>query len=67
MKKKTNKIIKLTEEQIVTHLKRFIDECDGDELARITGDIFGGDCFYDTKEIYEFKPNEFYAGEFKKI
>ena len=65
--------VKLSEEEMIEHLTNFIKECDADELARITGDVFGGKCFFsddidDINEnydlVYTFEPNENYAGEF---
>lgn len=65
--------IKLMEYEVVDHIKQFIDNCDGDELARICGEIFGGECFaseevidevYTGEIVYDFEPNEFYGGEF---
>jgi len=76
MKKTENNQIKISEKEIIEHLTTFIEECDSDELARITGDIFGGKCFwsgdieymdeiYDA--IYTFEPDENYAGEFDSL
>lgn len=63
MKKQT---FKIHEENAVIHLKRWIDECDGDELARLLGDVFGGECFQDCNDPtqWNFTPNKYYAGEF---
>jgi len=64
--------MKLTESQIVEHIKEFIEECDADELGRIAGDIFCGEC-YPTEEIlddgtydlvFDFEPGAEYFGEF---
>ena len=66
-----NNQIKLSEQEMIEHITDFINECDSDELARITGDIFGGKCFWSDNNIdknydlvYSFEPNENYAGEF---
>ena len=65
--------VKLSEEEMIEHLTNFIKECDADELARITGDVFGGKCFWsgDINDIdaiydcvYTFEPDENYDGEF---
>lgn len=73
MYKTENNQIKLSEQEMIKHITDFIQECDSDELARITGDIFGGKCFWSgdieyTNEIYDsiytFEPDENYAGEF---
>jgi hypothetical protein len=69
-------IIRLTENRVLQALTEYLQECDSDELARIAGDIFGGECFskpiIDKKNMwtgysYEFEPNENYAGEFGEL
>jgi len=59
-------MIKINTEKATNALKRYINECDGDELARLLGDIFGGECFQNDEDSdwYDFKPNDYYAGEF---
>jgi len=66
---KKHKIIKITETEACTHLKRYIDECDGDELARLLGDIFGGECNQNNIDItiYDFIPNQYYSFEFNYL
>lgn len=66
MKKKT---IKLTEVEAVGYLRDYLNDCDSDELARLLGDCFGGECFQDSgrPEIYNFTPNEFYGGIFDDL
>jgi len=62
------KFIKIPEWLAIERLKKYIDECDGDELARLLGEVFGGECFQDaTAENYEFEPDEFYNGEFDDL
>ena len=65
--------IALKEYEVVDHLKQFIDECDEDDLARICGEVFGGNCFAGEEEyeedatsetIYHFESNDLYSGEF---
>ena len=58
-------MIKITTEKAVNKLKQYIDECDADDLARLLGEIFGGECFQDPDDldIYNFEPNEYYGGE----
>ena len=60
--------ILLTEDQIIAKMRLWMAECDADEFARITGEIFGGKCemVYDAEDnqAYEFTPNEMYFGEF---
>jgi len=66
------KTIIIPETELVTHIKKFIDECDADELGRIAGEIFGGECFmlpgegdvFDNIEYYKFEPDQNYFGEF---
>jgi len=59
--------IALNEEQIVSKLKAWINEADADELARITGEVFGGTCFTDG-ETYDFTPDdENYYGAFDDV
>jgi len=64
-----NKIIKIPEFLAVNSLKEYIDGCDSDEIARLLGEIFGGECFVNTDdpEVYDFKPNEYYSGEFNNL
>lgn len=64
----------LTENQCIQAIQEYLTECDGDELARITGELFGGECrvYFETENfindnIYEFEPNEFYGGQFDNI
>jgi hypothetical protein len=76
MKKKP--VFKLNETEALAHFEQYVHECDADEVARLLGDFFGGVCFCKPKKvkrahylefvnIYEFEPNEFYAGEFGEI
>jgi len=61
------KCIKISTGDAEDRLIKYIKECDGDELARLMGDCFGGQCFEDleTKTAnFSFEPNEFYRGEF---
>lgn len=57
----------ITDALAVERLKRYIDDCDADEIARLLGDIFGGECYADDVPCYEFFPNKFYAGEFDDL
>jgi len=45
----------------------WIQTVEGDELARITGEMFGGECFTDDGDIYDFKQNENYSGTFDNV
>ncbi len=63
-----NKLIKIPEWLAIERLKNYIDECDGNELARLLGEIFGGKCGQDIEsENYDFEPNEYYSGEFDDL
>ena len=77
MTKKTNKSLFpgthditafiISEQDGIKHLKNYIDECDGDEFARLLGELFGGECYQNIEtENYTFTPNEFYGREFIK-
>ena len=68
----TNKII-LTEDQILNQFQEWLTDCDADELARVTGELFGGKClsFFDPEyndfppvNRYQFEPDENYCGAF---
>lgn len=53
----------------IERLKKYIDKCDGNELARLLGEFFGGKCFQDKNnaKIYNFMPNQYYANDFDDI
>ena len=57
---------RLTESHCIQAIQDFILECDADDLARLTGELFGGECFA-TDECYEFEPNENYTGQFDNV
>ncbi|KKK56302.1 hypothetical protein LCGC14_3065890 [marine sediment metagenome] len=48
---------------VIEKLKDHIDNCDGDELARLAGESFGGECFTQDGTTYIFEPNENYTGD----
>ena len=61
--------MKITEDQIIEQFQKWLTECDRDELARVTGELFGGNCFpvYNEdsdKWEYDFEPDENYYGAF---
>lgn len=57
----------LTEDDIIKAITEWMTYCDKDELARLTGELFGGKCFPTPKNnLYEFEPDENYAGAFEK-
>ena len=60
-------MIKLSEDRIIQAITEWAMECDADEFARVTGELFGGECFAIIKNdeiVYEFEPNINYGGEF---
>jgi hypothetical protein len=66
--------MKISIDDAVSHLEDFVSNCDADELARILGDVFGGNCFAVSDEeddgsdiVLSFEPNENYAGEFNDL
>ena len=68
------KMKNLTELQCIEAIKNYLDECDADELARLTGELFGGECHVHFEiendinaNVYEFEPNEYYSGVFNDI
>ena len=63
------KDIKITEAEAVRRLKDYIDDCDGDELARLLGECFSGECFQNSRHPgeYDFTPNDYYGGEFDDL
>jgi len=79
MGKEYKNSIHVSETEMINHLTEFIQNCDADELARITGDVFGGKCYWlgEIQEknsvnnkydlMYVFEPDENYAGEFGDI
>lgn len=62
----------LTEADLVARLMEFVRYCDADELAELAGFVYGGTCVVgndlwvadEPTNLYEFIPNEDYAGEF---
>ena len=57
-----------TDDEIVKHLYEWIHHADTDELSRIVGECFGGECFYENEDTgYIFTPNSNYYGEFDKL
>ena len=55
----------LTEDSIVNSLMEYLRSCNRQELSRLTGELFGGECFYQPDiESYIFNPNNCYTGEF---
>ena len=73
MSKNKNETIILTEDKILEQFQEWLTGCDADELARVTGELFGGNCtaFFDpddndmlARTKYEFTPDENYCGAF---
>ena len=63
------KMIIIHEQVAIDRIKKYVDECDGDEIARILGDVFGGVCYQnkDNPEYYDFMPDKYYSGEFDDL
>lgn len=60
------KTIIITENQIIAKMQDFLIEIDADELARLTGEFFGGECYY-FRDGYHFYPEENYNDAFGKL
>jgi len=58
--------MKVKEGDILNAIFNWMQDADGDEMARVTGEMFGGECFTDDGDIYTFTPNENYTGVFDK-
>jgi hypothetical protein len=61
------KEIELTLDRVLNAILNWAERCDGDELARMTGELFGGDCSTENGETFSFTPNENYFGQFGDI
>jgi hypothetical protein len=61
-----SKKILITEDKIIAKIQDLLIEVDADELARITGELFGGECYY-FADGYHFYPDENYCGGFGDI
>jgi fructosamine-3-kinase len=61
------KVYKLNVELVVDRIINYTHSCDGDELARLCGELFGGECMTKEGATYIFKPNEYYSGEFNDV
>jgi len=65
--------IKIPERVLIASMKRFLDEVDYDELARLAGEMYGGTCFLNPyhspyeDRIFDFTPDENYYGEFDAL
>jgi len=60
------KTIIISEDTIISAIHDWLCECDADELARITGEIFGGYCMNWSGDEYRLYPDENYYGAFGK-
>jgi|WetSurSiteA1Bulk_404760.scaffolds.fasta_scaffold269704_2 hypothetical protein len=61
-----SKTIVVTEEQILTQFQEFFMSIDADDLAKMVGDWFGGECYFFGGK-YNFYPDENYMGAFGDI
>jgi hypothetical protein len=62
-----SKKILVTEKTIENLLKQHVENCDADELGRLAGYAFGGECFPEDEDTYSFVPGECYDGSFGEI
>lgn len=70
------KAIVLTTEEIIEQWQEFLTDCSAEQLASLTGQVFGGECslFFDPDNSdifgnsqYEFTPNDDYEGAFGEV
>ena len=62
------KTIHITDNEIIKSISDWAKDCDADELAYFVGEIFGGNCEYNTDtEKYDFEPTTEYMGAFDHI
>ncbi len=59
------KTIVLSDDDLYQALHEYLLEVDADELARLAGELFGGECYFFGGD-YNFYPDENYAGAFGK-
>lgn len=59
--------MKIKEIHILDAIMSWMQTVDGDEMARVTGEMFGGECFTSDGDIYDFTPNENYSGIFDNL
>jgi len=69
-----HKKVLITEHRIMSAINELLFDCDYDTLARIAGDIFGGECWVAgckknpwDETMFEFTPDENYGGEFEDL
>lgn len=58
------KVLTVTDEQLVTAVKKAIEDLDADELAMFAGDCLGGLCWDNGDGTYSFETTENYWGAF---
>jgi len=71
--------IKLTDWELLKHIKKHLQECDSYELTDIAQNMFGGNLEWSEKDTYDstanpehenvyiFTPNDQYGGEFGEM
>jgi hypothetical protein len=59
------KMIIISEDTLTNKIHDLLIEMDADELARIAGEMFGGECYY-FWDGYHFYPDENYFDAFGK-
>jgi hypothetical protein len=58
------RVIEISEDTAIQKIHDWLCEADGDEFARIIGEMFGGECWQWIDGEYHFEPNENYFGAF---
>jgi hypothetical protein len=57
----------VTDEQLVTAMRKEVEDIDADQLAEWAGHCLGGKCWYLEDNTYSFEPDENYYGAFNFI
>jgi hypothetical protein len=57
----------VTDEQLVTAMRKEVEDIDAEQLAEWAGHCLGGKCWYLEDNTYSFEPDENYYGAFNFI
>ena len=65
----------ISEKRVAHAFTTWMESCDGDEFARMAGELFGGECSAILQKnddgkvevVYDFEPNDAYYGEFEEL
>jgi len=65
-------MMRLKEDEIIKAITDWMADCDADEFARVTGELFGGTCYpvivdNGLRYAYDFEPDENYCGAFGTV